>query len=196
VGNNSNAQAVEEGNIVIDAYYGFPNVYKTVFKSAYEASDIDGNLTVSGMGPLGLRGEYLFTDKIGVGLDLGFNNMKITDPYTVTTYDANFNPIVQTYEATYSTKKIGVLATFNYHFLDNDNFDLYGVFGMGYGNRTFSATSTEPGFISSVTVKSPIPIASKIALGMRYFFTDNIGANLSLGFGQGGIVNAGISARF
>jgi hypothetical protein len=31
---------------------------------------------------------------------------------------------------------------------------------------------------------------------MRYFFTENIGANLGLGLGQGGLVNIGITAKF
>jgi opacity protein-like surface antigen len=84
---------------------------------------------------------------------------------------------------------------FNYHFLDNDKFDLFSTVGVGYANRSFSFTSTDPDYVST-DVKSLIPVGSKIGLGMRYFFTDNIGANLQLGFGQGGILNAGISAKF
>jgi opacity protein-like surface antigen len=41
-----------------------------------------------------------------------------------------------------------------------------------------------------------IPVASRIGVGLRYFFTDNLGANLGLGFGQGGLINVGISAKF
>ena len=45
-------------------------------------------------------------------------------------------------------------------------------------------------------MESLIPISYKIGVGMRYFFTENIGANLALGLGQGGLVNVGVSAKF
>lgn len=189
VSSNVKAQAVEQGNVIVDVYYGFPNLYTSVFKALYASADTDSK--VSGIGPLGLRGEYMVADKFGIGLDLGFNNTKIVDPYTVTN-----GSTTTTYEATYATKKIGAIATFNYHFLDNDKVDAYAVFGIGYGNRTFTDESTEPGYVPFVSVGSFIPVASKIGVGMRYFFTDNIGANLALGFGQGGVINAGISAKF
>ena len=93
-----------------------------------------------------------------------------------------------------STSKFGVIATMNYHFLDNDKVDAYGVFGIGYGNRSFKYESTDPDF-TEATISGLIPVASKIGVGMRYFFTDNIGANLALGFGQGGVINAGLSIK-
>ena len=34
----ASAQAVEEGNILIDVYYGFPNLYGATFKRAYANS--------------------------------------------------------------------------------------------------------------------------------------------------------------
>jgi len=193
---NSSAQAVEEGNIIVDAYYGFPNLYTTVFKTAYANTGSELDLKVNGAGPLGLRGEYMVTDKIGLGLDLGFNNSKvsyneISQEFNSTT--GNVDNVTYAYD--FKTKKIGVLVCFNYHFLDNDKFDLFGTFGLGYASRSFSFTSTNPNY-TPTAVSSLIPIGSKIGLGMRYFFTDNIGANLQLGFGQGGILNAGISAKF
>jgi outer membrane protein W len=193
---SANAQVVEQGSVVVDAYYGFPNLYTAVFKAAYANSGSELDLKVGGIGPLGARGEYLVTDKIGLGLDIGFNNSSVkyneqTSVYNSTTglYD------LKTYSYDFKTSKLGVLVCFNYHFLDNDKFDLFSTVGVGYGNRTFNFTSTDPDYVPT-SVKSLIPIASKVGLGMRYFFTDNIGANLQLGFGQGGILNAGISAKF
>jgi hypothetical protein len=37
---NVNAQAVQEGNVLIDAYYGFPDLYKATFRTAYANSRI------------------------------------------------------------------------------------------------------------------------------------------------------------
>lgn len=187
--NTVSAQAVEEGNVLIDVYYGFPNFYGTTFKSLYANSGTELDVKVSSLGPLGLRGEYLVSDKIGVGLDIGFNNTKLT--YSeVNTTDS------KTYDYDFKTQKIGAMVTFNYHFLENnDNLDAYFMVGAGYGNRSFAFSSTDPSYTSS-EVKSIIPVASRIGVGMRYFFTDNIGANLAIGFGQGGLINGGLSFKF
>lgn len=189
--NSLNAQVFEEGNVGIDLYYGFPNLYTSVFKSAYANSGVQEDVNIGGIGPVGLRAEYLLTDKIGLGIDLGFNNSTLTfkeDGY-------NDNGDLTTYDYTYSTKKIGAMVTFNYHFIDNDNVDFYGVFGMGYGNRSFKFESTDPDYVEA-TADGLIPVASRLGVGLRYFFTDNIGLNLGLGFGQGGVANAGLSFKF
>lgn len=183
----SNAQAIEEGNVIIDAYYGFPNLYSTVFKTLYESSNSTG-LTLGSQGPFGIRAEYLITDKVGFGIDLGMNSSSIS----YSEADINTNII---YDYKFSTRKIGAIFTFNYHFVENDKLDAYFVVGGGYGNRNFKFISTDPNYIEE-SVESLIPISYKIGVGMRYFFTENIGANLALGLGQGGLVNAGISAKF
>lgn len=189
--NNVSAQAVEQGNVIFDGYYGFPNLYTTVFKTAYANSGTEVNLKINGIGPLGFRAEYMVADKMGVGIDVGFNNSKIT--YQEEGYDPNTNSTVM-YDYTFSTQKLGVMATLNYHFLDNDKVDAYAAFGMGYGNRSFKFESTDPNYVEA-NISGLIPVASKISVGMRYFFTDNLGANLALGFGQGGIINAGLSFK-
>ena len=183
----SNAQAIEEGNVIIDAYYGFPNLYSTIFKAAYESSNSTG-FTLGSQGPLGIRAEYLITDKVGFGIDLGMNSSSISKSEA----DINTNII---YDYKFSTRKIGAIFTFNYHFVENDKLDAYFVVGGGYGNRNFKFTSTDPNYIEE-SVESLIPISYKIGVGMRYFFTENIGANLALGLGQGGLANVGVSAKF
>lgn len=180
---NLNAQVLEEGDKVVDVYYGFPNLYTAAFKSAYASSVTDNSLKIGGIGPVGARFEYMVSDKIGLGVDIGFNNSRIT--YTENTYKYDF-----------TTQKLGIMATVNVHFLErNDKLDLYGVFGIGYGNRSFNFSSTEPDY-TPTNVKSIIPIASRLGVGLRYMFTDNLGANLGLGFGQGGLANVGLSFKF
>ena len=192
----SNAQCISEGKILIDGYYGFPNLYSAVFKSAYANSGSEANLKFGSLGPVGLRAEYLLTDKVGLGLDLGMNSSSISYDQSTSVFNSTTNSYdAVTYNYKFSTKKVGAIVSFNYHFVENDNFDAYFVFGMGYGTRSFNFTSNEPGY-STPSAKSLIPVASKIGVGMRYFFTENIGANLALGFGQGGLLNAGITAKF
>lgn len=194
--NNASAQVIEEGNIIIDAYYGFPNLYSAVFRTAYANGTLSTNVNVGGFGPVGVRGEYLLTDKFGLGIDIGMNQTTLdfqeaTQVYNETTDEYE----TRVYDYNYSTQKIGVMVTFNYHFIENDNLDFYGMLGAGYGNRSFTFDSTNPDN-TNVSIKSAIPVASRLGVGLRYFFTENIGANLGLGFGQGGLINAGLSLKF
>jgi outer membrane protein W len=180
------AQAVEEGNLVFDGYYGFPNLYTSVFKAAYANTGSELDLNVGGAGPFGLRFEYLITDKIGLGLDIGISSS------FVSWKEEDFSNDLVSYD--YSTRKIGALVCFNYHFLDNDKFDLFSTVGVGYSSRSFNFSSTDS-YYEPITVSSIIPVGFKGGLGMRYFFTDNIGANLQLGFGHGGILNGGLTFK-
>ncbi len=180
--NKSNAQALEAGKIIVDGYYGFPNLFTTVFENAYSNASGTG-LTFGSEGPLGIRAEYLISDKVGFGIDLGMNSSSIY-------YSEN------TYDYTFKTRKIGAMVTFNYHFVESDKFDVYFVTGAGYGNRTFKITSTEPEYTEPTMDFNLVPVSAKIGVGLRYFFTEQIGFNLGLGIGQGGLVNVGISAKF
>jgi outer membrane protein W len=189
------AQAVEEGNLVFEGYYGFPNLYTSVFKTAYVNAGTELDVKAGGAGPFGLKFEYLVTDKIGLGLDIGITSSSISFNDLGSVYNPNTGQYTEVlYNYDFSTRKIGALVCFNYHFLDNDEFDLYSTVGVGYSNRNFDFTSTDPDFVP-MSVSSIFPVGFKAGLGMRYFFTDNIGANLQLGIGQGGLLNAGISFK-
>jgi outer membrane protein W len=119
---------------------------------------------------------------------------------TITSYnqDINGNQIASTdiYDYSIKTSKIGAMVTFNYHFVESDKFDAYFVTGLGYGNRNTTYASTNKDYIVPASTSSLFPVAARIGVGMRYFFTENIGANLGLGLGQGGLVNIGITAKF
>ncbi len=194
--NNVSAQAVEEGNVIVDLYYGFPNWYTSIFRTTYANSGSEVNLKVGGIGPLGGRFEYMVADKIGLGLDIGYSNSSVTYAEETVEYDPNTGqsyPV--TYDYDFKTSRLGALVTFNFHFVDSDQLDAYGVVGAGYANRTFTFDSNDPNYVSS-SVTGIIPVGFKLGVGMRYFFTDNIGLNLALGVGQGGLINGGLSAKF
>lgn len=189
---NLSAQVSQKGDKIIDVYYGFPNLYSAVFKMAHAETGSELNVDFGGIGPIGGRFEYLVTDRIGLGLDIGFNSSTIN--FSKSGFNQLMEPVI--YDYAYSTQKLGVMATLNYHFLKNsEKFDLYGILGIGYGNRTFELTSTDPNYVTE-SYDTPLPIAARLGIGMRYMFTDNLGANLSLGAGQGGLVNGGLSYKF
>jgi hypothetical protein len=183
-----NAQ-VEEGNVIIDTYYGFPNLYTAVFKTAYANSGTELDLKVSGLGPVGIRGEYLVSDKFGIGLDIHYQQ-SVAD-YNQASNSSN-NPVIYNYN--FKTTKIAIMPSFNFHFLEEDAMDLYMQLAAGYGNREFKFTSTEPGYTMPV-IKGLVPVAFRIAVGYRYFFTENLGINMAVGLG-GPLVSGGLSLKF
>jgi len=181
---------VEESSIIIDTYYGFPNLYTSVLRTGYDTETND-EFKITGYGPVGLRGEYMFHDKMGVGIDFMINTSKVS--YNYASVSPTGSPAVYTDEV--STTKIGVMATFSYHFVSTDRIDFFGVVGAGFKNRSWRYSSNNPSLLTDDLALSStlIPIAGRIGVGTRIFFTDNLAANIGLGFGQGGILNAGLS---
>jgi hypothetical protein len=196
----SRYKATAQGTILVDAYYGAPNFFSWGFdliadkavKAAYdnELSDFAKiDYTSSNLNPVGLRASYMVTEWIGIGGEISYNqnsvSFQVQDTFTN-----------QLYFYKLSTSGLSIVPSVDLHFLQNSrDWDVYLGFALGYTLRPFSLSSDNP-YISKVTVASPIPIAFRLNIGARYFITENIGLNLSIGAPLGGLINAGISAKF
>ena len=87
------------------------------------------------------------------------------------------------------------MATLNYHFLQrSEKFDLNGILGIGYAERDYYIISNTSNF-SKRRDQINIPIAIRIGAGMMYYFNDKIDVNLSNRYGDGGLLNGGISIK-
>ncbi len=188
-GINANAQAVSEGNIMIDAYYGYPNFGKTFTKSL---NGIDG-IKTTGIGPMGARAEYMVADKFGIGVDFIYNSINATG--TIDSLAADGQTVVETYKITTFMQRYRPQIRMNYHFTANDQLDAYFGVGVGANVRRIGVRTDYPGYDIPKVSGALIPVSMRIALGMRYFFTDNIGANLELGLG-GPFLSGGLSIKF
>jgi opacity protein-like surface antigen len=182
---NVKSQIVEEGNVVIDIYYGWPNLFSVVAKNFYADDDFVTGLKVSSVGPIALRFEYMLSDKVGIGADLGYVN-------TMLEWKETDN--ISTYYYELSIPKITALLRMNFHFSQSDKLDAYGTFGVGYRSRTIKWKTNDPFFVDDKT-KSIIPVGARLGIGLRYFFTDNIGLGAEMGLG-GPLLSFGLSARF
>lgn len=198
-GNLTLAQANEQGNIILDPYYGFPNLGKS-FWNSIEKADGTNNFKATGVGPMGLRGEYMVSDRIGVGFDFIYNSNNIS----YTEIDSVYNSGTDSYttqETDYkrTMNRVRVQARFNYHF-DVSNPDLDAYFGVGAGTnnrfRKFYREGVEETdeFEGSGNL-TLIPVSFRLCTGLRYYFTDNIGMNAEIGLG-GPLISAGLSVRF
>ncbi|MFK8046703.1 MAG: outer membrane beta-barrel protein [Crocinitomicaceae bacterium] len=187
--NYSNAQ-VEEGSLVIDPYYGFPNFGERL-ASSITSENID-DLDVAGFGPAGIRLEYMVADKFGVGLDFIYNSVSVR-----TQIDSVSNgSVVETYDLDSYARRFRMHLRLNYHFINEDNFDAYVGVGGGTNTRSFGYNTDYPNYEEGDSgTGALIPFSMRFALGSRYYFTDNIGLNLEIGIG-GPVVSGGISFKF
>lgn len=189
-GQNSVSAQVEQGSVIIDPYYGYPNFGKK-FADSFVGDSVD-NVDIIGLGPCGLRAEYLVSDNFGVGFDFIYNSFGVEVTYD----DYDQNNVLQTYKDNVKMQRFRVQFRMNYHFAQTDALDAYVGFGAGTNIRKYSINSDNPNYTEPESLSSAlIPVSLRIALGTRYYFTDNIGINAELGLG-GPVLSGGISIKF
>ncbi len=193
-GGTSFAQGVEQGNFIIDPYYGFPNFGKSFTEQV--SSDVE-NTKVTGYGPAGIRLGYMIGDQFEVGVDAIFNGFSLTGTVQDTVYNSTTQTYeTETYEARATMQRIRIQARFNYHFdVSSPDLDVYLGFGAGTNNRKYKYFEDNKEVDDGSTSLTLIPVSFRFAGGMRYYFTDNIGINAELGIG-GPVISAGLSFKF
>jgi hypothetical protein len=194
---------VQAGNIIIDPYVG--TMQTNIFRSEptlFEDETLSNWKLNGGQLGYGLRAEFMVADNFGIGL--GFNYVKSGSNYDLSTTYLQYNDVTmtnetvtETYNWDYTSVRIRAMLRLNYHFVQTDNVDAYTGFGIGYkfANREWtvedpSATSEQLELEGAL-----IPVAVRFALGMRYYFTDNIGMMLELGAGGGQPIQVGLSVK-
>lgn len=188
--NTANAQ-VEQGNVIIDPYYGGPNFGKSFFDLFTTDNNIQG-VELTGIGPCGGRVEYLLADNFGLGIDFIYNSVAGTGTIDSLNGDGT---IARSYDTKLYSRRFRVHLRANYHFVQTDALDAYLGFGAGTNTRTIGITSDYPNFDEGNVSGAIIPVSFRVAIGTRYYFTDNIGINAELGIG-GPVVSAGLSIKF
>jgi outer membrane protein W len=188
LGSYVNAQAVRQGNFIIDPYYGAPNFGK---KFA-ENFATDGEVKIKGIGPMGARVEYMLADKFGVGVDFIYNSVSLTGMADSLNNDGT---VFKSYEVKAKSSRTRIQARFNYHFTESDKVDAYFGAGVGTNMRSFKLTTDYPNYDDSKANGTLLPFSMRVCLGMRYYFTENIGMNAEMGLG-GPIGSIGLSLKF
>lgn len=187
--NTSKAQVVEKGNSLVDVTYGWPNLWSTIFKNAVvNTNSVD--IKVSGIGPIGVRYEYLVADKIGVGVVFNYANTTVTYTETV------IGTTTQTYDYKFSAPRMRAMAKFAFHYGNSDMFDGYFSVGAGYASLNITYETNNPNYTDDNIILNGIPVAFRLATGGRIFFTDNLGALFEIGLGGGGLLEFGLAAKF
>lgn len=173
--NNANAQVFSYDTKMGSLGYGFPNLIGSYFKKYKSYS----GFIARSEGPFFGKLEFSIAEKMSLGVcaDIDKVTIQYNDPNLV--YGGNIWR-----ECT----SFGILARFNYHFFDSDDFDPYLGAGVGYRYHDFDISNySNPDIIQSFG-----GIGFEITAGIRYFFMDNIAFYAEAGYAkapfQGGVV--------
>lgn len=182
-------RAVMKGQNSINLYYGV-SLLGSVYKSAYDAADVT-DVKVSQLGPLGLVYEHMVTDVVGLGAEIGYSQTKIS--YLEQDIDI-FTGTSGTYHWDYQWTTIRAQIRANFHFAKSENFDAYALVSAGYRNTSFTFTTDSP-YSTNYSWGGFFPFGIKPGIGLRYFFTDNIGLHVEFAAGTP-LLCGGLSLRF
>ena len=198
LGTQSNASAqVEQGNFIIDPYVGAPTI-NIWWKNLV---DLSGTSATTIGPPIGFGGRmsYLVSDNFGIGLD--FNYVKSGYQYSDICYSCgDYDTLTGTYpdvEQTYrfESNVMRIMVRMDYHFVQTENLDVY--LGVAAGYKYAKRTGYLDGQVDASVGWSGalIPVATRAAIGMRYYFIPNLGLHLELGVGGGQVIQGGVSVK-
>ena len=188
--------AFEKGTIVATAGYGFPDFQRTTLRVAYNGYS---STKVSGVGPIILKGDYgiykfKWGHSVGGGIVIGYSstNVNFTDYYN--DYYGYYTTRTA-YTETDSYRKITIGARGSYHFFTKEKFDCYASVGLGFNINTYTQTTNNPnGYARSAVAGSGI--YSAFTVGIRYYFTKNIGIYSEVGWDMQAPIQGGLAIKF
>lgn len=187
----ASAQSFDEGKSVVTIGYGFPNIITSTFRAAYNTTS-HTNYSFSAAGPIVLRYEYGLSEKIGFGIAVGYSMMSLSYNYQ----DYNTTGILTNYTANVKWNSPSVGARMNIHFATKDKLDPYFGVSAGWSGNTLTYTDNNPNASKNNTSISFSPFYFGLGLGMRYYFTDNIGMYVEFGWDKWALMQAGLSFKF
>lgn len=188
---NLSAQSpVMKGSMMLDAGIGWPTG-----NILYNNGDGDGYKVKGGPFAYGGRFEYMIADDFGIGIDGNF--VKTGFSYDTTYYA--YSVVSGNYDSTVTdsygltNNRARIMIRLNKHIVQNDQMDAY--IGAGVGYKMVNRTATTNGEDDALQEGALIPLAVRLAFGVRFFFTENIGAHIELGAWGGAPVQFGLSIK-
>jgi hypothetical protein len=188
--------ALKKGDIVLDAYYGFPSLIQIlVIASSNELNNNEPTIksTVSGIGPVGLQASYFVEDKYSVGLDVNYLNIIQDIKRTLLS-----NSKTSVYYSSINAKVLRVMVGGEYHIAKKPKLDVFIGARVGMSFTSVEVENNDPIFYITTNAgfkNSGLGLATRIFGGIRYFPVHKFGFLLEGGVFGGGIIRAGISLK-
>ncbi|MES2762201.1 MAG: outer membrane beta-barrel protein [Bacteroidota bacterium] len=202
---NMNAQSSKEdddncvgkGKIIIDPYYGYPYLFGKYIEAVIDENG--ENVSVTNTNHLGIKGEYMVTKMIGIGVDYTYASVigkysEVTQMYNQST--GTYYSQVNSYTARIVKQRF--LAKINIHFATSKYLDPYAVGGIGYKQSVVSSDNiNDQEAVSELNSSflNVFPVSFRLGIGLRYYFIKNLGIAVEAGIG-GPIVQGGLSLKF
>ena len=177
----SNAQTFPQGSKSISVGYGAGSLTNFILKSVAD----NLNYKPSSFGPLFLKGEYAVADNFTVGMNINFTRV-----------NATFNVDSVQYTGSIKYRSTSVILRANYTIpIASDKGGVYFGAGIGYRGIHFGYNDDSPYTPVGGGLTIPIPFTVEGTVGIKYYFTENIGVYAETGITRS-IIQAGITTRF
>lgn len=164
----------EKGDMAVNLGFGVGNYYAT--GSGFETK----------IPPIVLSGEYFIMENISVGAFLGGSKSVYEYRYP-SGYGYNSKEVEYTYF------NLGALG--NYHFVNQEKFDVYAGARLGYVNAKVEFSGNISNSVLDGFGAKGSGLLAGAHVGGRYFFTDAFAANAEMGYGIA-ILQVGATLKF
>ena len=189
---------INQGDFIIDAFYGYPYVLGNAIKEAFKPSNNAVNntnvISITNLNHIGAKFEYMVTEDIGLGLEYTFASVYMNYYNENTT--TNGLIVKGFYDASLTKQRI--LGRVNFHYATTAHFDPYASIGAGYKKsvlKTNNPFGIELVDTFNAGILNAFPVSFRLGVGLRYFFNNNIGLNIEAGIG-GPLVQGGLTVKF
>jgi hypothetical protein len=192
---NAQSLAFDKGKTVVTLGYGVPNLTRVGLKLIYGPYT---GYSVTGFGPILVKGDYGILKNLGVGAVIGFSSSKITYSENDYYYDNNGYSQPYTYQESIAWTSLSLGAHANYHFVRKEKLDVYVGGGLGYTINNFVYSNNDPyyGGTRTYATYNPSSVFYAATVGLRYYFTPNIGIYGEAGIEKGALLEGGLALKF
>ncbi len=180
----------EEYRSVVSASAGY-SLTGTLINAAETIVGSDA-LSVKSVPALQLTYDYGINKLFSVGVAVGYQNFGFDVSNYAFTNDSG-SEVIENVTANYSRLNVALRPLI--HYANNGNLDLYSGLRVGYLNNSFSSDSTDEDFDLDLNSDGRFAFGLT-AFGLRYYFTDNIGAGIEINIGAPYISCFNLNARF
>lgn len=180
-------QIVEKKASTFEAYYGMPDWWNSLFRSALGSGIYSINM--SSQGPWGARYEYTFSSRVGVGVDIWYVKTSFSGIYR---NNSSLTPQSNIYFNGHLTR-INILPRMIFHFSKHEKIDPYAHVGLGF---LYSRYQFESSNRRAFDETNPLPFVTfRMGMGVKYYLSPDFGGFVDVGLG-GPLISAGVFIRW
>ena len=192
---NAQTMAFDKGKTVVTMGYGAPNLARVGLRLIYGTYP---GYSVNGFGPILVKGDYGILKNLGVGAVIGYSNIKVSYTGSDYYYDNGGYSQAYTYQESVTWSSLSLGAHANYHFVRKEKLDVYVGGGLGYTINNLVYSNNDPYYSSTRTYAtySPNAVFYAATVGLRYYFTPNIGIYGEAGIEKGALFQGGLALKF